>query len=158
VVERRVQTFGAARLDTRPFPLVILEFAGKRVADADYVAALGAVEAILRSGEKSFLLTDASRLSEAPATQRKYAGEWTARTAELQSSHSLGGAVVVSSAFMRGVVTAIHWLKKPPAPTQVFTTRDEAIVYAVETIEAAGIPAGIEARGLASVARLALRK
>jgi hypothetical protein len=158
VVERRVQTFGAAHLDTRAYPLAILDLSGHHIQDGDFITAMDAVETVFRTGDKTFLVVDLSHLVIAPATQRKYAGEWTERTMELQRARSLGGAIVATSAIMRGAITAVQWFAKPPAPSKVFATRDEAIVFAVATIEAAGVDPGKEARDLASVARLALRK
>lgn len=157
LVERKLYVFGTIRVDTRNFPLIVMEIGKGRCPDSDYVKALGVCEAALRSGQKSFQITDLSALDEAPPSQRKLAGEWTERTAPLQQQWSLGGAVVAPSAFLRGVLTAVHWLKKPPAPTRVCASRDEAVVHAVSVLEAAGLPIPPELRMQASISKISPR-
>jgi hypothetical protein len=56
---------------------------------------------------------------------------------------------------LRGILTAIHWFKKPPAPTKVAGTRHEAIVHAVEVFRQNAVPVSDEVLALAARSRLA---
>src|SRR5688572_13773376 len=114
---RKVYSQGLIRLDTRFFPLIFMDFQPGKVRDEDFRVALSVVEDVLSCGQKSFQITDLTAVTDAPPSQRRIAGDWTARTTDLQREWSLGGAVVAPSTVLRGILTAIHWFKKPPAPT-----------------------------------------
>lgn len=136
-------SFGGIRVDTREWPIVLTEFPAHPVTDADLAGALGKLEALFQTGERSFQITDLSRISEmAPASQRKYSGDWTIRTFDLQKQWSLGGCLVIKSALVRGLVTAVHWLKEPPQPTATVATLEEAYAVARGVLARAGLRAG----------------
>ena len=58
----------------------------------------------------------------------------------LAGTASVGGAQVTPSSILRGLVTAIFWLKPPPTPALFVATREEAIVRGIEMLTAAGAP------------------
>jgi len=133
--------FDAIEVDTRDWPILLLAFPRPRVSDASLAEALGYVEALLQYDEKRFQITDASLVEELPpATQRKYAAEWAARNDLLFRQRSVGGANVTPSPMVRGIFTAILWLKPPPVPTVNVRTREEAVTHAVHALDAAGVP------------------
>lgn len=138
--------FGVVRVDTRRFPLIVMDFQAGKITDEDFRRSLDACEAALRCGQKTFQVTDLSGITDAPPSQRKIAGQWTERTFELQRQWSLGGAVVAGNPFLRGIITAVHWLKQPPAPTRVCATREEALAHARAVLAEAGFPIGMDSR------------
>jgi hypothetical protein len=136
--------FGGLRIDTTDWPIVLMEFPEHRLSDKDFHEGLLYVEQLWREcerlGLKSYQVIDFSRMSEmAPASQRKYAAEWIKSTETLVRLASVGGACVTPSSILRGIVTAILWLHKPPNPTEFFATRGQAYVHAIEQLERARV-------------------
>ena len=90
-------------------------------------------------GERFFQITDLSAMRDvAPASQRKYSAEWAKRTAAFARPCRIGGAIVAKSPLIRGMLTAVFWLAKPEGPTNVVSTRGEALQCARNSLEALG--------------------
>ena len=151
MVERCVREWGGLRIDTRDWPVVLMDLPERRIEDSHLHEGLACLEQLLsdcgKSGTKTYQITDLTRMREvAPASQRKYAAEWTRRTLTLQRLASLGGANVTPSAILRGLITAIHWLQPPAMPTTFFATREEAYREAIRVFDAAGLPLPADVR------------
>jgi hypothetical protein len=137
-----IREFGRIRVHRTHWPIIVLEFPEKRIADADFHDALTYIETLMRecqrAGQRSFQVTDLTRIREIPpASQRRYAGEWVKDMDALIRVASVGGADVTPSSILRGLITAIHWIQRPPTPTAVFATRPEAYLHAIGQIERA---------------------
>jgi hypothetical protein len=76
----------------------------------------------------------------APASQRRYAGEWTRRTAELATRTRLGGIVVAPSPMLRAILTAIFWTQGAKPALHVVSTRAEGVLRGIRALEAAHPP------------------
>ena len=145
MVPRSTREFDGVRMETVDWPLVLMEFPEQRVPDAALHALLNHLESVereaARAREKGFFISDLTRIREiAPASQRKYVGEWIGRTSALHRAAGVGGANVAPSPILRGVITAIFWIKPSPNPTLFVATRNEAIFRGIEMLEAAGEP------------------
>jgi hypothetical protein len=141
---RPAREFEGIRVSSDDWPIVLTEFPEERVSDAALHALFRHIEELMReaeaTGEKLFIITDLTRMHHvAPASQRKYAGEWIQRTAMLARTASVGGAQVTPSSILRGLVTAIFWLKPPPTPAIFVATRGEAIARGIEMLLAANV-------------------
>jgi hypothetical protein len=128
------------RIDTMEWPIVVMDCGTFRDTDADLQAALDCVEQVMRecarTRERCVQVTDLSSVQRIPtAVQRKIAGDWVKNTVELQKATSLGGANVTPSSIIRGIVTAISWIQKPPTPLKYFATRPEAMLQALKWLE-----------------------
>lgn len=139
----RSRRFEELLIATDRWPLVLLEFPDRRIADSSLRDALAFHEELMvhaqRSGERIYVVTDLTRMTElAPASQRKYAGEWLQRTFALQQATTLGVANVSPSVIVRGLVTAIGWFQNIPVPTVWVATRKDAYAAAVRTFDEAG--------------------
>jgi hypothetical protein len=137
--------FGGLRIDTTDWPIVLMEFPEQRLSDNDFHNALLYVEQLWleceRMGLKSYQVVDFTRMREiAPASQRRHAADWVSRTETLVKRVSLGGACVTPSSILRGLVTAIMWLHKPPNPTEFFATRPQAYLHGIGQLEQARVP------------------
>jgi hypothetical protein len=131
--------FGGIRIDSMQWPLVTWSAHGLRTTDAELVEALDHVKELMEevaSGEKIFVLTDLSRSKAASASQRKVGAEFSARSAALQRRTVVGNAFVITSAVVRGVVTAVSWLRSSPVPTKVVATREEGLHFGLDLLEA----------------------
>ena len=136
--------FGGVRVDTSDWPIIVMEFPEKHFPDADFEAALGHVEQIMvecrSTGQKCGQITDLTRMQQiAPASQRKFAGDWAKRNSDLIVAVSVGGATVTPSAILRGLVTAVHWFHRPPTPNAFLATRPEGLLYVIGLLEQAKV-------------------
>ena len=66
---------------------------------------------------------------------------WLAEHRELLERDSLGTGFVITSALIRGVLTAILWMAPVPGGHRVFSSYDEAESWALEQLRAAGLTA-----------------
>jgi hypothetical protein len=144
MVERLVREFGGIRIDTREWPIIIWESPERRLPDAAPAEALDYLVELMRAtppGVKTFSLTDLSRVKEAPpASQRKYAANHMERTRALQRRVCAGSAIVVTSAIVRGVITAVFWLKPPPVISKMVASREEGLRFGIDLLAAAAPP------------------
>lgn len=139
-----VRTFGGILVDTLDWPILLVEFPEERFPDADFEAALGCVHQLMvecrSAGGWCAQITDLTRMQQiAPASQRKYAGEWARKNSDLMVAASVGGATVTPSAILRGLVTAVHWIHRPPTPNAFVTTRPEGLRYVTQLLEQARV-------------------
>jgi hypothetical protein len=140
MVDAIVRDFGGLRIDTTDWPLILMEWPEERVSETDFHLTLAYLEQIWtdsqRLGLRSYEIVDFTRMNEiAPASQRSYAGEWLKRNEALVKVASVGAAWVTPSAILRGVVTAITWIFKPPNPTEFFATRPQAYAYGIDQLK-----------------------
>lgn len=80
----------------------------------------------------------AMQLPDAVTCQR--IGEEADRLSAQLAAWSLGGAVVLESARIRGAISAIEWLYHPRNPTTYFHDMHGAVSWAIQRLEAAGSP------------------
>jgi hypothetical protein len=150
--EGRVRFFEGISIDCTRWPLILWESPSVRVSDESSGAALGWLEELWRTtpaGTKSFTLLDLSRMQEiAPATQRKYAAEFMDRNRNLQRRASVGGAIVATSALVRGAITAVFWLRSPAVETRVVPTREAGLDYGFHRLATSSAALSLRLRDL----------
>jgi hypothetical protein len=139
-----VHDFQGIRIDARDWPLLIMEMPEGPVGDDAVRAALAHLERVMEEtppGSRFFQLTDLSRMVRfAPASQRRYASEWTRRTDGLAARTRLGGVVVAPSPMLRAILTAVSWSKGGRSPSHVVSTREHGVIYAIQALEIAHPP------------------
>jgi hypothetical protein len=142
--EGAIRHFEGIAIDTTQWPFILWDSPPRRVSDrafADAMTWVGELSEKTPLGEKSFMLTDLSRLEEAaPASQRKYAADFMNQHRDLIRRASAGAGIVAKSAVVRGGITAVFWIRPPPVETRVVATREEGILYGIGLIERAGPP------------------
>jgi RecJ-like exonuclease len=141
---RESREFEGLLVSTDLWPLILMEFPERKLSDDALRGGLQAIEDLLdearKAREKTYQVTDLTRMHElAPASQRKYAGEWMKRTHALQRTASIGGANVTPSTIVRGLVTAINWIQPAPTPTIFVATRKEAFALAAKAFDDASV-------------------
>ncbi|HEX3597591.1 MAG TPA: hypothetical protein VHU80_20925, partial [Polyangiaceae bacterium] len=75
-------------------------------------------------------VVDLAGLKMATATQRRIFSAHLTRFEPHDLAYNRGSALVVPNAVVRGLVTAVFWLKQPRFPTECFSTYDEAVAWA----------------------------
>ena len=142
--EGAIRHFEGITIDATQWPLILWDSAPLRVSDRAFADAMGWVEELTQTtprGEKSFMLTDLSRLEEAaPPSQRKYAADFMNRNRDLIQRVSAGAGIVAKSAIVRGGITAVFWIRPPPVETRVVATREEGLLYGIGMLEKACPP------------------
>lgn len=79
-------------------------------------------------------VVDLSAIREASASQRKIFAEHLARFEAHDIAYNCGSALVVPSAVLRGLVTAVFWVKPPKFPNQLFEKREDALAWATRQL------------------------
>lgn len=77
---------------------------------------------------------DMSHITKAPATQRKALAGHLERFHEFGARWNAGSALIVPSAWLRGLATAVTWLSPPKFPYQLFPEPIEAERWAKERL------------------------
>jgi len=75
----------------------------------------------LRARYYTAWVIDMSNIARAPATQRKALAEHLKRFDEFGARWNAGSALIVPSAWLRGLVTAVTWVSPPRFPYQLFS-------------------------------------
>lgn len=65
-------------------------------------------------------VTDLSNITKAPATQRRALAEHHRRFEAFSERWNAGSALIASSAWLRGLVTAVFWISPPKYPHETF--------------------------------------
>ena len=139
-----VREFEGIRLDARDWPLLVMEMPEGSVSDDAVHGALAHLEQIMTktpAGTRFFQVTDLSRMTRfAPASQRRYAGEWSRRTAELAVRTRLGAVAVAPSPMLRAILSAVAWSKGAKASSRVTLTRADGDLQGIRALEIAHPP------------------
>lgn len=131
------------QLDLGPAQLLCTRIIGAR-SDADIVRHLEEYRLLLldarERGQKLVDILEIRHATPPTAKQRRMQSDWNTEHEELMRQTLVGFTFVVSSTVMRGIITAIMWIKPLPMPSAVFTDLEEALQWAFERLKASGIP------------------
>ena len=97
-------------------------------------------------GGKAFLVIEARAGLRPPPEIRKMQAEWLEQNQEYMKRSVLGIAFVIDNKLVRGALTAIFWVSRPPVPYRVFATLEEAIAHGVARCDAAKVEVPAAAR------------
>lgn len=121
-------------------PISLLE-ARETLQAADVDGIFAHYRALCRQQVRFVAISDVRAATKLPdaATCRRF-GEAADQLSEELHSWSLGGAVVLESALIRGALTAIEWIYHPRRPTTYFYDLHGAVTWAMERLERGGVP------------------
>ncbi|MBL8741494.1 MAG: hypothetical protein JNK04_10385 [Myxococcales bacterium] len=127
-------------VDESCFPLVFLTFPPQ--VDAEMVTKFCArYDRMLDRGRPFANVTDVTLVTERPAaTIRKQLAEWSRSNDARMVKLSRGDARVVRSSLIRGAMTAVGWLHKPKTPEEWFSSKEDAIAWAIKQLDDARVP------------------
>jgi hypothetical protein len=121
------------RIDTTRWPIMIITVLSPSIRDDCLRKSLSvAISMLAERGGPYSLVLDNRLVNYLPAMQRKMIADSMALRAERARSLCRGMALVMVSPLVKGLLTAIFWLRQPVIPTRVFTQLDEALVWARE--------------------------
>lgn len=78
---------------------------------------------------------DTTNLGNATAKQRRILAEHLEKFEPHDLAWNQGSAIIVPNALLRGIVTAVFWVKSPRFPHQSFATRNEALAWATQRLQ-----------------------
>jgi hypothetical protein len=122
--------------DERDFPVVRVQVIGEST-DADVEERLGFLDQQLARGGVIALIFDARRSRPLTAKHRRMWREWLEKNERTVKSCGAGAAILVSSAAVRGVFTALFWMWKPIIPCAFVATDEEAESFVETALERA---------------------
>jgi hypothetical protein len=125
-------------IDDSLWPLLIIRFEGEP-SSPQFMEYLARVSDYLARPEQSVSILDASRVHTGTAEQRQLQVEWIRKNEALLRQRLLGSAHVITSPFIRLVTSLILHLQPLPAPYFVASSMNEAVAWAVERLEGAGL-------------------
>lgn len=117
-------------VDLTHWPILVVN-APPGFTDAELQAYYDSIgKAMLARPEPYANIIDARNAPTPTASQRKIMAGFRERHAQHIRQYCRGSAFVFESAVMRGIITAIHWLRQPEMPHKSFATMFEAMTWA----------------------------
>lgn len=118
-------------MELETWPLVVVTL-GEGLQDDENASMFSDWAGILARREKFVAITDARAVrSVGSAKQRKLTADWMRSVDDQVRRYSLGHATILSSALVRGALTALSWLHKGAAPEVHTGTMLEALDWCV---------------------------
>jgi hypothetical protein len=105
-------------VDTSTLPLLKIRYDGP-FSDEELERLFRALEGVLKRDGQMAAVIDLRTAVAPPANQRRAQGEWIHKNERKLGRKVMAAAIVTDSAIMRGVVTAIFWVRPLPCPTRV---------------------------------------
>jgi hypothetical protein len=133
---------GSARFEFRDDLLPIsLLIAKQTLTASDIGPVFEHYRGFCRRGIRFVAISDVRAACDMPdAKTRAEFGEATAQFVVEAKAWSLGAAMVVDSSLVRSALVAIDWIARPRQRTRYFTNLPDAIEWACQRLESAGIP------------------
>jgi hypothetical protein len=111
-------------VDRSRFPLVVLRH-GRRYTDADFHAVTVHLNELLRRGPFGLITDTRGSPMPSPLQRRTIIQFYADHDREIRAN-LLATAVVGDSTLVRGVLTALQWIRPAPHPVQIFASMVDA--------------------------------
>jgi hypothetical protein len=131
-----MNAMGHPRILDEDWPVVVVEWP-ERANAAGIKLHFDEMVALLAQRPGPFaVVVDATKARGLDADLRARTAKGIEQLTQASKGRIKGIAYVVPSALMRGIITAIHWLVRAPAPTATFALRGEALRWVRERLAA----------------------
>ena len=125
--------------DDSLFPLVVVRTPAQ-FEDADFAALFHRFEKNFQRGERYALLLDTTPVTTVPtAKQRAIISTWEKAHFDETRRWNVGTALVVTSALVRGVLTALAWIVPDETPRVHVGTEREGVEWCTKRLTECGI-------------------
>jgi hypothetical protein len=128
---------GSIHIDDSGFPIVRVTFTGS-VSNEEFDEYLAGMSRMIGRRQPNVTILDARHSARTPAVQRKKQADWIKQHEAELRRYSCGTAFVITSALIRGVLTAILWLQPMPQAHTVVGSLDEAERWARAQLDRRG--------------------
>ena len=124
---------GTIQLDDSRWPVIIITPPAHRVSDQDFANYLAHHRAVIQRHDSPYVIVvDLRENTGISPTQRQMLTD-KMEADEVGESHApVGCALVFRSALLRGMLTAIFWIRRPAHHVQVFGELERAVAWARE--------------------------
>lgn len=112
-------------IDRTSLPMLQLRYVGD-YSDAELDKFLSELDALLKQPGRKVCVFDLTKAATGTARQRNAQGAWIAKNEQALARDFAAAAIITESAFIRGTVTAIFWIRPLPFPTRVVATFEAA--------------------------------
>jgi hypothetical protein len=123
---------------------------GSTPHDPEYAKNLASFRAALtedlRDGRKTVVVLDLRRATALSTSQRWMTGLWMKEVAPLFERTTFGTVFIVESALVRGVLSTLLWVQPKGTPYAIVRDQNEAVLWALECMENAGVDLSVEMR------------
>lgn len=106
-------------------PIVRLKYVGL-YSDVELEHMLHELEAVLTLSGRKVSLLDLTKAKGATAKQRQMQAQWIGIHEQKLRRDFAAAAIVTDNALIRGVVTAVFWIRPLPLPTEITATIAQA--------------------------------
>jgi hypothetical protein len=135
-------------VSTEHFPVVVITL-GEEVVASDLTIMSAAFRDIFARRKKYVCITDVRGIAKLPdAKTRQAVADWWKTLAADQRIWNLGSANIVSSAPVRGALTALSWLFTSPTPQGYVADMDAALEWAAARLREADLAMPLSAERL----------
>jgi hypothetical protein len=132
------------------WPIVVSKIYGDKHTDQTLDEAYAAWTEFMHRGPHVLILDMTEGTAGATAAQRAKVATWLEANDELlRSKRQLAHILVFNSAIVRGIVTAVFWLRPPANPHFAAANLDDAVNIAIARLRAERIPVSAESIGYA---------
>lgn len=122
------------------WPIAISTIYGTHHSDEMLAEAYAEWSAFMVRGPHVLVVDMTRGNAGATPKQRASMADWVKRNeGDLRARKQLAHVLVVNSAVVRGIITAVAWLKPPANPQYVTASMQDAIDYAMSTLRGAGV-------------------
>ncbi len=130
---------------TEGWPLVVANIHGSAHSERALDEAYASWIKLMNRGRHVLILDITQGNIASTAKDRARAADWVTKNEALMKSRQLANVLVATSTVVRGLVTAVFWIKQPAIPTFVVSNIDEAVDRAVACLGAAGVAVSADA-------------
>lgn len=142
------------RSDT--WPIVVSTIFGKEHSEQDLSDAYAQWTAFMHRGPHVLIMDMTRGTAGATAAQRARVAAWIEENEPLfKAGKQIAHVMVIDSAVIRGIVTAVFWLRPPANPHYTARTLNEAVEIAVRCLQQANIRVNSELIAQARVSQMA---
>ncbi len=119
------------------WPVVVIRAAAYEISDEQFKEAMHHFGDEIRKRQGLYaMVVDTIGSYKLRPSQRRILTNYLKQEEELTKEFCAGQAMVMKSSLVRGIMTAVFWMYKPPYETKVFTKFDEAVACARQMVEA----------------------
>ena len=118
-----------AIIDESRFPIVKVDFTGKKSSDGNFQAYLDETKACYRFGKRLAIIFDASNATIPSFAHQKMQANWLKENKELMQRFCAGTAYIIPNAGIRAILKMTFSLQKQPVPYQIFESEQESVAW-----------------------------
>lgn len=123
------------QVDEAHWPIATLTFS-PRPSEEEILAFVAANERFLATEERHATVVDMRAIIEAHPNQRRMTAAYVKRNFDALKKYRTGVAFVLNSSFLRGIVTAVMWLQRPPYEWTTVSTVEAGVTWCEQRMKA----------------------